>query len=116
MVRGGAPVSLDLLVRNLDPALYDCTIACIYPTREIVEFHEAAGVRVVAAPNIMDFPHTTGGWLRPWNPRQAFQLLRIGLGWRRSVRATEELIAELRPDVVYLNSLILPFSAESTRG
>jgi glycosyltransferase involved in cell wall biosynthesis len=111
MVRGGAPVSLDLLVRNLDPARYECTIACIHPTREIMEFHEAAGVRVIASPNIMDFPHTTGGWLRPWNPREGLQLLRIGIGWRRSVRATVELIAAERPDVIYLNSLILPSAA-----
>jgi glycosyltransferase involved in cell wall biosynthesis len=63
----------------------------------------------------MDFPHTTGGWLRPWHPRQGLQLLRIGLGWRRSVRATEELIANERPDVVYLNSLILPSAAVAAR-
>jgi glycosyltransferase involved in cell wall biosynthesis len=115
MLRGGAPVSLDLLVRNLDSARYDCTIACIHPTQEIMEFHEASGARLVATPEIMDFPHTTGGWLRPWNPREAVALMRIGLGWRRSVRAAEELIADERPDVVYLNSLILPSAAVATR-
>jgi glycosyltransferase involved in cell wall biosynthesis len=115
MVRGGAPVSLDLLVRNLDPTRYECTIACIHPTREIIEFHEAAGVRVVATPDIMDFPHTTGGWLRPWSPRQVVQLLQIGVGWRRSVHATEKLIADEQPDVIYLNSLILPSAAVAAR-
>jgi glycosyltransferase involved in cell wall biosynthesis len=115
MVRGGAPTSLDLLVRSLDPSRYECIIACIYPTPEILAFHEAAGVQVVPAPNIMDLPHTTGGWLRPWNPRQVLRLLRIGLGWRHSVRAAEELIEEVQPDIVYLNSLILPTAALAAR-
>lgn len=115
MLLGGAARSLDLLVRGLDPSRYECVIACIYPVPEVMDFHAAAGVRVVPAPGIGIFPHTTGGWLRFWNPRHLLALFRALAGYPGSVRATERLIAKERPDIVHLNSAVLSPAADGAR-
>jgi glycosyltransferase involved in cell wall biosynthesis len=113
---GGAPVSLDLLVRGLDRDRYEPVIACIRPNPEIMEFHARAGVTVVPAPDIRDFPHTTGGWLRLWNPRHVYALGRALAGYGGSVRATRRLIAEQQPDIVHLNSVVLAPAARAACG
>ena len=115
MLLGGSARSLDLLVRGLDPSRYECVIACIHPVPEVMDFHAALGVRVVPAPGIRAFPHTTGGWLRFWNPRHLLTLFRTVVGYPSSVRATERLIAEERPDVVHLNSAVLSPAADAAR-
>lgn len=115
MLLGGAARSLDLLVRGLDPSRYECVIACIHPVPDVMDFHAAAGVRVVPAPGVGIFPHTTGGWLRFWNPRHLLALFRAMAGYPGSVRATERLIAKERPDIVHLNSVVLSPSAEGAR-
>jgi len=115
MVLGGAPRSLDLLVRGLDHDRFECVIACIHPTPEVMEFHLRSGVQVIAAPGIGEFPHTTGGWLRFWNPRHLIALTRSILRYRSSVAATLRLIEEVRPDIVHLNSVILAAAAEASR-
>ncbi len=115
MLLGGSARSLDLLVRSLDPSRYECVIACIHPVPEVMDFHAACGVRVVPAPRIRAFPHTTGGWLRFWNPRHLLTLFRTVVGYPSSVRATERLISEEHPDIVHLNSAVLSPAADGAR-
>jgi glycosyltransferase involved in cell wall biosynthesis len=115
MLLGGAARSLDLLVRGLDPSRYECVIACIHPVPEVMDFHAAAGVRVVPSPGIGVFPHTTGGWLRFWNPRHLLTLFRALARYPGWVRATERLISEVGPDMVHLNSAVLSPAADGAR-
>jgi len=114
MTLGGAPTSLNLLLESLDPERYECVVACIYPSPEVEEFHASTGAEVVAAHEIVDFPHTTGGWLRLWNPRHVIHLVRALVRYKSSVRATGSLIDQVRPDIVHVNSLILVAAAEGT--
>ncbi|MGQ0668605.1 MAG: glycosyltransferase family 4 protein [Actinomycetota bacterium] len=111
----GSAVSLGLLLRRLDPSRYEPILACIHPTPAIRAYYQGLGHAVIPAEGIREFPHTTGGWLRIWNPGHVVQLMSTLAHFPRSVRAAEGLIEERHPDIVHLNSLVLVPAAVAAR-
>jgi glycosyltransferase involved in cell wall biosynthesis len=107
----GAVVSLGVLLRNLDLERYEPILACTHPTPPVRVYYEQLGFPVVSASGIREFPHTTGGWVRLWNPRELLRLTALVAGFRSSVRAADRLLSEQSPDIVHLNSLVLVSAA-----
>ena len=108
---GGSTMSLLALIRGLDRNRFEPVVACIHPTAAVIDLYREAGVEVFYWPGIDDFMHTTGGWYPIWHPLELPKLLKRLLRFQLSVRATQALIRQVKPDIVHLNSLVLPSSA-----
>jgi glycosyltransferase involved in cell wall biosynthesis len=110
---GGSCVSLRRLLDAVDRSRVTPVVALIRPTPEVAAFHAAAGVEIVREPRIVTFEHTTALWTRLGAPRTWVKLAATVAGWRRTERATLDLVARVRPDLVHLNSAVLLPSARA---
>lgn len=108
---GGSAISLLALVKALGRTQYEPIVACIHQTPEVIKLYADAGIEAFYWPGIDIFPHTTGGAFQLLNPLDALQLARTLWRFPSSIRATEALIHHVQPDMVHLNSLVLPSSA-----
>ncbi len=105
---GGSTVSLQFLVEGLDRTRYEPVIACIHPTPAVLDYHRSTGAETFYWPGISPFMHTTGGWYPLYDPLAWPKLIRCVTGWQASVHAAEALIRQVQPDIVHLNSVVLP--------
>jgi len=108
---GGSVMSLLYLIRKLDRDRYTPVIACLGPESDVTEFYREHGLDTLSCPGLSILPHTTGGWFPLYNPRALIQLVMTILRFPESVRATQRLIREVKPDLVHLNSVVLVPSA-----
>jgi glycosyltransferase involved in cell wall biosynthesis len=108
---GGSAISLLTLVKALDCERYHPVVAFIHNSPEVIKLYTDAGIEAFHWPGIDIFPHTTGGSFHLFNPLDTLRFLRTILRFRASVRAAEALIHFAAPDIVHLNSLVLPSSA-----
>ena len=103
----GATLSLLFLLRRLDRRRYEPIVACLYEGPAAQAFREE-GIETLVEGRIDHFDHTAGAW---FSLRRPDVLLRKILHFPRSVRHTERLVCALGPDLVHLNSTVLPASA-----
>jgi glycosyltransferase involved in cell wall biosynthesis len=107
----GATLSLLFLLRRLDRRRYEPIVACLYEGPAAQAFRDE-GIETLVEGRIDHFDHTAGAW---FSLRRPDVLLRKTLHFPRSVRTTERLVRELQPDLVHLNSTVLPASALGAR-
>jgi glycosyltransferase involved in cell wall biosynthesis len=108
---GGSAISLLSLIKELDRTQYEPIIACIHSHETILSFYQQAGIKVFYWPGISDFMHTTGGWYPAYDPLAIPKLFKRLWGFNASIAATRALIEHVQPDIVHLNSLVLPSCA-----
>jgi glycosyltransferase involved in cell wall biosynthesis len=104
---GGSAMSLLYLVQGLDRARFEPVIALIRPTPELTDLYTRAGVQVIPWPGIPTFEHTTLLSTRLGRPTSWLPAIDLVRNWRRALPRTRELLAEVRPDLVHLNSAVL---------
>jgi glycosyltransferase involved in cell wall biosynthesis len=114
--RGGALLSLCSLIGALDRRRYEPVVACIHDVPEVLEAFRATGARVVHAPGISIFPHTTGEWNPLHTPAGVLRAARAAAAFAPSARATAALVRSVGADLVHLNSLVLAPSAAGARA
>ncbi len=112
---GGSAISLLALIKGLDRSQFEPVVACIHPTESLLELYRGAGVETLYWPGIDDFMHSTGGWYPLYDPLALPQLVKRLLHFRASISSAEALIRHVQPDVVHLNSLVLPSCAIAAR-
>jgi glycosyltransferase involved in cell wall biosynthesis len=113
---GGSSMSLLYLARDLNRKLYEPTIVLIRPSEKLQRLYGDAGIAVVNAKGISTFEHTTAksySVLKPWLWFQIIYQMYLGL---RSIYATRNIVRQLNPDIVHLNSVVLLWSAFSLRN
>ena len=108
---GGSCMSLLYTIQGLDLSRFEPVVALIRPCKKLVDFYEKAGFRVVVAPGIYTFEHTTASCARFSSPLECFFLLNSIFHWRKSMLLTLDLVAKIQPDLVHLNSVVLVPSA-----
>lgn len=108
---GGSVMSLLYLIQKLDRNRYTPVVACLGPDSGVTEFYREHGLETLSCTGLSILPHTTGGWFPLYNPRALVQLAMTILRFPESVRATQWLIREVKPDLVHLNSVVLVPSA-----
>lgn len=100
----GADISLVCLMRGLERYDITCIVACT--SDKAIPFFQCAGFKAVKC-NASYFPHTTGGWYPFWR----FSGLRYTAAWwfqyRTARSSISEIVKEVRPDIVHLNSITL---------
>jgi glycosyltransferase involved in cell wall biosynthesis len=104
---GGSNMSLLFTLQGLNPMLYKPTVGLVFPSSALRHFYEESGFPSVDAAKVSVFRHTTAGWGQLSRPRSLLEFLRNYLSWRSGGRAVLELIAEEKPSMVHLNSVIL---------
>lgn len=108
---GGSAVSLLELVKGLNKQRYEPIVAFIHDNTKVISMYTGAGIESCYWPGIDIFPHTTGGFFDVLNPLDALRLTRTMMRFQTSIRASEALIRETKPDIIHLNSLVLPSCA-----
>ncbi|MCD6298048.1 MAG: glycosyltransferase family 4 protein [Deltaproteobacteria bacterium] len=108
---GGSVLSLIYLLQMLDKTRYKPSVASISNIPEFFEVLETKGIKGFHWPGIGILPHTTGGWYPLYSPIGWLGLARSLRRLRKSIRATEELVHSVCPDIVHLNSAVLSPSA-----
>lgn len=108
---GGSCMSLLFLIQGLDRMKYEPVVACIHDSPEVLNLYRSHNIETLYWPGIKPFEHTTLGWARLYYPLQVIKLLNQIVRFSSSATSTESLVTKLHPDVVHLNSLVLPSSA-----
>ena len=104
---GGSVMSLFYLIQKLDRNKYTPIVACLGPESCVTEFYRDHGFETLSCPGLSILPHTTGGWLPLYNPRALYQLARTIAQFPGTIRSTQRLIEEVKPNLVHLNSVVL---------
>jgi glycosyltransferase involved in cell wall biosynthesis len=109
---GGSAMSLLYTMQALDPTRYHPVVALVRPADALVRLYEDAGIRTVPWLGIHPWDHSTGAPQALHRPRSWLHLANVAAHWRTSQRRTMELVAQVRPHVVHLNSMSLSACAE----
>ena len=104
-------MSLLFMMQGLDHEKYEPIVALIKPSKDLVDLYQSHGFKVVSAPGIGLFAHTTGGYARLLSFASIRQFFQQIFKFNRSKRETLNLIKKTRPDLVHLNSAVLLPSA-----
>ncbi len=101
---GGAPQLLLRLLQRLDPARFDPVVWCIRTSSASALF-EQHGFRVVYEAHVTPFLHISDGFYGLRHPHRVVKML---WGQLASFRTARRMFAALQPDVIHLNSVVLP--------
>ncbi|MCX7846857.1 MAG: glycosyltransferase [bacterium] len=101
---GGAPQLLLTLIRALDRSRFDPLVWCIRRSSASAYF-ESHGIPVIYESNVTPFLHISDGFYGFAHPhRVAFMLA----GQWRSYRTARRLFDHVSPDLIHINSVVLP--------
>ncbi|HJO34326.1 MAG TPA: glycosyltransferase family 4 protein [Anaerolineales bacterium] len=106
---GGAPLSLLLLLQQLDRSCYEPIVLCL-AAGPVVERFRAAGVETHVATDISDFSQTELVW---YGNTLLWQLPGKALRFLPSVAAARRYLQHFQPDLVHLNSSTLAAAAQA---
>ncbi|HYH82244.1 MAG TPA: glycosyltransferase family 4 protein [Longimicrobium sp.] len=113
---GGALLSLRYLLEQIDKTRYEPVVACVHPIPEVMDVFRRLGLETIHAPGITTFSHTTLEWYPLTHPLGGVTTVRELAAFRRSARATERLVREVKPDLVHLNSLVFGAAAAGAKA
>ncbi|HET7233292.1 MAG TPA: glycosyltransferase family 4 protein [Longimicrobium sp.] len=113
---GGALLSLRYLLEQLDRTKYEPVVACIYPVPEIMDVFRKLGIETLHVPGIAGFSHTTLEWYPLTHPLGGLTSARQLSAFRRSAKAAEQLVRQVKPDLVHLNSLVFAAAAAGVKA
>ncbi len=104
---GGAPLSLLYLIQQLDRRRYE-PIVLTLKDGPVVPLYRKNGIETRPVTGIKEFSHTTLEW---YGGRDLWRLPGRLLSIQPSIRKTEQLVRDMQPDIVHLNSSTLTPSA-----
>ena len=107
---GGSAWSLLYLIQGLDRSRYQPVVCCLRES-PVADLYRQHGIETHVWHGVYEFAHTTGGWYPLYSPLGLWQLMHRLVHFWPSVRRTRALVAQLSPDLVHLNSLVLAPSA-----
>ncbi len=109
----GAPTSLLYLIEGLDRAKYaPCVLFC--DNGPIVDLYRSRNIQVKVETGLPTFGHTVPGRakfrsIRPWRPVTGW------LSILMDVNKYKRILEDLNPDIVHVNSAVLPAAAIAAR-
>jgi glycosyltransferase involved in cell wall biosynthesis len=112
---GGSLVSLRELLLRVDRDRFEVVVALLRPGEPARAALEGIGVRTLPWPGVVALEHTTAFWSDLRRPRTWPPIIETAARWRASAARTLQLVEEIRPDVVHLNSVVLAPSADALR-
>lgn len=101
---GGATISLSQIIASLDRDRFDPVVLLLRNDVHAIQLLQQSGAQVLVDDRLSQFRHVVGGWsLR--EPLGLYFTVRSLLHLPRSLPRFRRLLAELHPDLVYLNAL-----------
>jgi glycosyltransferase involved in cell wall biosynthesis len=97
-------------VRNVG---HTCVVALARPGAELLKFYRAAGFEAIPWSGLALWDHSAVAPRPLWDPRTWRMLIDVGFGWQRTARRTLELVEQVRPDLVHMNSMVFSPSADA---
>lgn len=82
------------------------TVVLLYPSDELTRLYSSCAEEVIHIPGAR-FPHTTGFWLRVWNPFHWYLGVRWLFSFLGTLQALKTAVRSLSPDAIHLNSATL---------
>jgi glycosyltransferase involved in cell wall biosynthesis len=113
---GGSTMSLLYTMQGLDRSRYEPVVALIRPIVEMTAMYRQAGIETLEWPGITTFEHTAAKHLRIWHPLDWVDQARFASRLRTTAGRTRQLVEQLRPDLVHLNSAVLAPPARTLRS
>jgi glycosyltransferase involved in cell wall biosynthesis len=104
---GGSAMSLLYTALALDAERYTPIVALVRPSEPLVRLYREAGLPTIVWTGIQPWDHSTVSPQRLHNPASWRHLASVAAGWSHSRRRTLELVEQVRPDLVHLNSMPL---------
>lgn len=108
---GGSIRSLAYQIGALDKEKYDPIVICSGKNSEVVAAFEEFGAKVFIDDHIHVFSHTTGTWYSFLSILGFWEFLKAVVYFLPSIKQTVKIVRQINPDLVHLNSLVLPASA-----
>jgi glycosyltransferase involved in cell wall biosynthesis len=109
---GGAPQLLLKFLQRLDLERWEPVVWCIRRS-SASELFESHGFRVIYEPNVVPFLHISDGFYGITKPHMVLRMLR---GQWKSYRAAARVFAQEQPDMIHLNSVVLPGVLRAASG
>lgn len=107
-IQGGAPLSLQYLLKGLDREKFEPMVGCNYSSSGVRQFFEKEGFRTVDVPSACFLHIWPSGWWPLYSPRKVVQLFKwILLQQPASAKKFYKALSEVQPDIVHLNSLTI---------
>ena len=106
-------MSLLYTMQNLDRSLFRPVLALTNNSEAVIGFYRKAGLEPIICPGIMRWFHSAV------SPRPVCQfsswthMCEVILKWKITQRKTMELVEQVNPDIVHLNSMALAISAKA---
>lgn len=101
---GGAPQLLLKFLLRLDTEKYAPTIWCIRKS-SASDLFESHGFKVIINENACPFLHISDGF---YGFRHPHLVLKMSLGQIKSYRTAKKIFKKVQPDIIYLNSIVIP--------
>jgi len=101
---GGAPQLLLRLMQQLDMTVYEPVVWCIRQSTAS-DLFERNGFAVVYNRDVIPFLHISDGF---YGFRQPHRVLKMLFGQIASFRAARMMFARIQPDLIHLNSVVIP--------
>lgn len=105
-IKGGAPISLHLLMQALDPSKFECVVLCAVDEVDVINYFLNKGFRAYGC-RLQGFAHTTLCHYNLMFPSGWNALLAWVRQYKTSCERLDGLLNEIQPDLVHFNSLTL---------
>jgi glycosyltransferase involved in cell wall biosynthesis len=103
----GSAKSLLYTLAALDRDRYQPIVAVIRPCQDLLDLYRGIGVETLSWPGVGTFEHTTAHSCSPVHPLCWQHQIQMAKGWSTSKKRVAALVAEVKPDLVHLNSVVL---------
>lgn len=103
----GAAMSLRFLAAGLIARGHNVHVALVWPSPELEGFYAEAGLKIHSLVNFPMVPHTTAGWIRFSSLRSVLSLVKLARRYPAAAERLRELVEEIAPNIVHLNSVTL---------
>ena len=105
---GGSAISLLHTVEGLRKTYgVEPTLLLVRPSKELLSLYQSHGIEVHPWKGISTYEHTTAAWGGLHNLRTVWAILLSLIRWRTTYRRTLDAVRAFKPDLVYLNSVVL---------
>ena len=101
---GGAPQLLLRFMQRLDSTQYEPVVWCIRKS-SASDLFEQHGFNVIYEPDVIPFLHISDGF---YGVRHPHQVAKMAWGQLRSYHAARKVFAQVKPDMIHVNSVVVP--------
>lgn len=113
VVLGGSAMSLLYTIRALNKDIYHPVIALINPSNDLEQLYRSNNIETICWSGIFCWNHSTVSYMPWYNIFTWIHIIKVIKNWKTSKIRTLELIEQVKPDIVHLNSMPLSASASA---